>query len=82
MTVNVFLALIRCATEPLRLQYYANHPLALSEVIQFLWGAIITSAGLLSATITSFYNHPKTVSAICAFTILALFVLKWVFTTQ
>ena len=78
-TVVIFLALIRCVSEPFRLQYYSTTSLTLDEIKPFLIGALITSISLLTMTIFSFYGKHKIVIAICVLTIIILLIVKRIY---
>src|SRR6476619_5071168 len=74
--IIVFLALIRCISEPFRLQYYAVSTLTFEEVKPFLLGALVTSIALLIMTILFYNGKNKLIIAISIFTIVLLLIIK------
>ena len=75
-TVIIFLALIRCVSEPFRLQYYSAKILTFTDTKPFLIGALVTSVALLIMTILSFFSKYKTIIATCILTIVVLLIIK------
>ena len=73
----IFLALIRCISEPLRLQYYSTSVLSVNEIRPFLYGALVCAAGLLLMVLLWFYARHKWVTVTAMLVILLLLVLKW-----
>jgi hypothetical protein len=57
--IIIFLALIRCVSEPLRLQYYSTKALTFADIKPFLIGALVASLALLIMTILSFLANIK-----------------------
>ncbi len=78
-TVIIFLALIRCISEPFRLQYYSPSKLAFDDVKAFLTGALIAAIALLSMVILSYYGKFRMMTGICILSILALLIVKKVY---
>jgi len=78
-TVIIFLALIRCVSEPFRLQYYSTTPPTLEEIKPFLIGALVTSIALLTMTIFSYYGKHRIVIAICILTVVILLIVKGIY---
>jgi hypothetical protein len=78
-TLVIFLALIRCISEPFRLQYLSSSNLPFSDIKPFLVGSLVASVGLLLMTILSYYGKHKTIIAICIVTIIVLLILKKVY---
>jgi hypothetical protein len=75
-TVIIFLALIRCISEPFRLQCYSTTVLTFTELKPFLIGALITAIALLLITIFSFFARDKFIIAVSILTIILLLVEK------
>jgi hypothetical protein len=75
-TVIIFLALIRCISEPFRLQYYSTRALTFPDIKQFLIGSLVTSLALLIVTIFSFYGKYKIITTTCILTIVVLLIIK------
>ena len=75
-TIIMFLALIRCVSEPFRLQYYSVKALTFIEIKPFLIGALVTSLALLIMTILAFLGRYKLINVICIMTIVVLFIIK------
>lgn len=75
-TVIIFMGLIRSISEPLRLHYYAQAPLAFHEIKPFLIGALVASGGLLAMTILSYYGRHKIMIVTCILTILIMIMVK------
>ena len=78
-TIIIFLALIRCISEPFRLQFYSPKALTFIEIKPFLIGSLVTSLALLIMTILSFFGKYKFVIATCVFTIVILFIVKFIY---
>ena len=74
--IIVFLALIRCISEPFRLQHYAVYTLNFEEVKPFLLGALVTAIALLIMTILFYYGKNKLIIAISILTIVLLLIIK------
>jgi hypothetical protein len=81
-TIIIFLALIRCISEPFRLPYYASSALTFVEIKAFLIGALVVAIALLAMTILFFYAKYKMVIAVCVLTIIALLIIKQVYHTS
>ena len=75
----IFLALIRCISEPFRLQYYSTKVLTFTDIKPFLIGALVTSLALLIMTIFSFFGKYKIINATCILTILVLLMIKRIY---
>jgi hypothetical protein len=75
-TIILFLALIRCAAEPFRLQYYSARALTFLDIKPFVLGSLVTGLALLTMTIFSFFGKFKMITAICLLTIVALLLIK------
>ena len=79
-TFIIFLALIRCVSEPFRFQYYSLKALTFTDIKPFLIGSLVTSLALLVATILSFFGKYKIITATCILTIVALLIFKGIYT--
>ncbi len=77
--VIIFLALIRCVSEPFRLQYYSAKALTFADIKPFLIGALVTSLALLIMTILSFFGKYKIINATCILTIVVLLIIKRIY---
>ncbi|CAN5428625.1 hypothetical protein BH11BAC1_BH11BAC1_12920 [soil metagenome] len=77
--IIIFLALIRCISEPFRLQYYSSTALTLEEIKPFLIGALVTSIALLCMTILSFYRKEKIIISIGVLSIVILLIVKGIY---
>jgi len=77
--IIIFLALIRCVSEPFRLQYYSAKALTFVEIKPFLIGSLVTSLALLIMTILSFLGKYKVIIATCILTIVALLIVKGIY---
>ena len=75
-TIIIFMALIRCITEPLRLQYYAPSALTFAEIKPFLLGALAAAIALLVMTILFYYCKYRLVIATSVLTIIVLLIIK------
>jgi hypothetical protein len=78
-TVILFLALIRCISEPFRLQYYSTGALTFADIKPFLIGSLVTSLALLIMTIFSFLGKYKIINATCVLTIVVLLIIKRIY---
>lgn len=74
--VIIFLALIRCVSEPFRLQYCSTKALTFVDIKPFLVGSLVTSLALLIMTILSFFRKYKIINATCILTIVILLIIK------
>ena len=77
--IIIFLALIRCVSEPFRLQYYSTKALTFVDIKPFLTGALVTSLALLIMTILSFFGKYKIINATCILTIVVLLIIKCIY---
>ena len=77
--VIIFLALIRCVSEPFRLQYYSTKALTFVDIKPFLVGSLVTSLALLIMTILSFFGKYKIINAACVLTIVVLLIIKGIY---
>jgi len=77
--VIIFLALIRCVSEPFRLQHYATKTLTFVDIKPFLIGSLVTSLALLLMTILSFFGKYKIINATCILTIVVLLIIKRIY---
>jgi len=77
--VIIFLALIRCISEPFRLQYYSAKALTFVDIKPFLIGALVTSLALLIMTMLLFFGRYKIITATSLLTIVALLILKGIY---
>ena len=78
-TVIIFLALIRCVSEPFRLQYFSAKALTFVDIKPFLIGSLVTSLALLIMTILSFFRKYKFINATCILTIVLLLIIKRIY---
>lgn len=74
--VIIFLALIRCVSEPFRLQYYSAKALTFIDIKPFLIGSLVTGLALLIMTILSFFGKYRIINATCVLTIVVLLIIK------
>jgi len=72
----IFLAFIRCVTEPFRLQYYSTRTLTFVDIKPFLIGSLVTSLVLLIMAILFYWKKYKLISAMSIITILVLLIIK------
>jgi len=77
--VIIFLALIRCVSEPFRLQYYSTKALTFVDIKPFLMGSLVTSLALLIMTLLSFAGRYKLIITICILTVVVLFIIKGIY---
>lgn len=77
--VIIFLALIRCVSEPFRLQYYSTKALTFVDIKPFLIGSVVTSLALIIMTILSFFGKYKIINAACILTIVVLLIIKRIY---
>lgn len=78
-TVIIFLALIRCISEPFRLDNYGTTVLTFAAIKPFLIGALITAVALFSMNILSYFAKHKLIFAISILTIIILLVVKKIY---
>jgi len=77
--VIIFLALIRCVSEPFRLQYYSTKALTFFDIKPFLIASLVTSFALLIMTILSFFGKYKIINVTCILTIVVLLIIKRIY---
>ena len=77
--VIIFLALIRCISEPFRLQYYSTKTLTFADIKPFLIGSLVTSLALLMMTFFSFFGKYKIINITCILTIVVLLIIKRIY---
>ena len=77
----IFLALIRCIAECLRLGYASGNtnPLAFKTIEPFLIGAIMAAVSCLLMVVLSFYSKHKIITVISILTIAGLLIVKRVY---
>lgn len=78
-TLIIFLVLIRCVTEPFRLQHYSAKVLTFGDIKPFLIGSLVTAMALLVMTVLSLFGKFKIIIAIFILTILGLLYVKWMY---
>jgi hypothetical protein len=78
-TIIIFLALIRCISEPFRLQHYSKTTLRYTDLKPFLIGSLIAAIGLLIMTILSYFNKPKLIIVTCIVIIIILLCVKKIY---
>ncbi len=76
-TAIIFLALIRCISEPFRLQYYSATPLNFADIKPFLVGSLVAAPALFVMTILFYFGRHRMIIAICILTIVILLIVKW-----
>lgn len=79
LTIALFLALIRCIMEIVRLQHYTAGGITYEQIFPFVTGAAIAAVGLLLITITSFFEKQKLIIALAILTLAALVFTKVIF---
>lgn len=78
-TVIIFLALIRCAAEPFRLQYYSAVPPSFAAVMPFVAGALVAAVALFLMTLCSFREWYKMGIALASIALAALILLRIIY---
>src|SRR5271170_2974410 len=78
-TVIIFLALIRCISEPFRLQYYSATTLNFIDIKPFLIGSLVAALGLFAITILFYFGRHRIIIAACILTIVILLVVKKIY---
>ena len=78
-TIIIFLALIRCITEPFRLQHYAIMTLTLADIKPFLIGSLVTALALFAMTILFYFGRHRMIIATSILTIVILLIVKWIY---
>ena len=77
--VIIFLTLIRCISEPFRLQHYSTRALTFIDIKPLLIGSLVTSLALLMMTMFSFFGKYKIINATCILTIVVLLIIKSIY---
>jgi hypothetical protein len=75
----IFLALIRCISEPFRLQYYSTTTLTFGDIKPFLIGSLVAALGLFAMTILFYFGRHKIIIVTCVLTIVILLIIKWIY---
>ncbi|HLC82664.1 MAG TPA: hypothetical protein VJI69_02465, partial [Bacteroidia bacterium] len=75
----IFLALIRCISEPFRLQYYSETTLSMSDIKPFLIGSLIAAIALFTMNIFSVYGKHKIIVVISILCICLLVAVKIIY---
>jgi len=77
--VIIFLALIRCISEPFRLQYYSATSLTFDVLKPFLIGSLVSALGLFAMTILFYFGRHRIVIVTCILTIVILLIVKKIY---
>ena len=78
-TLIIFLPLIRCISEPFRLQYYSTATLTFVDIKPFLIGSLVAAIALLAMTILFYFGRYKIIIATGIMTIVILLIIKKVY---
>jgi hypothetical protein len=78
-TVIIFLALIRCISEPFRLQRYSTATLTFVDIKPFLIGSLVAALGLFVMIILSYFSRHRIIIATCILTIVVLLIIKKIY---
>ena len=78
-TIIIFLALIRCISEPFRLQYYSATSLTFGDIKPFLIGSLVAALGLLAITVLFYFGRHRIIIATCILTIVILLIVKKIY---
>jgi len=78
-TVIIFLALIRCISEPFRLKYYSENSLTFGDIKPFLIGSLVSALGLFAMTILFYFGKQRIVIVTCILTIVVLLIVKKIY---
>ena len=77
--IVIFLALIRCISEPFRLQFYAPTSLTFDDIKAFLIGALISAGAMFAMTVLFYFGKHRIVIATGILTILILLIVKMIY---
>jgi hypothetical protein len=77
--IVIFLALIRCIVEPLRLEFNARAPLSFDQVKPFIVGSLWAAVGVLVMFLFYLFPLHKMIIVTCVLEIIILLIIKWVF---
>jgi type IV secretory pathway VirB6-like protein len=75
----IFLALIRCISEPFRLQYYSTTTLAFGDIKPFLIGSLVAALALFAMTVLFYFGKYKIIIITCVLTIVILLIIKKIY---
>jgi hypothetical protein len=78
-TIIIFLALIRCISEPFRLQFYSTTSLTFGDIKPFLIGSLVAALGLIAMTVLFYLGRHRTIIATCILTIVILLIVKMIY---
>ncbi len=77
--ISIILAVIRCISEPFRLQYYSEFDLVFREIKPYLIGALLASIGLFGMIICFNFQFHKIVISIGILIVIILLLIKWMY---
>jgi hypothetical protein len=77
--IIIFLALIRCISEPFRLQYYSTTSLTFGDIKPFLIGSLVAALGLFAMTILFYLGKHRIIIVTCILTIVILLIVKKIY---
>jgi len=75
----MFVALIRCISEPLRLQYYATTSQTFGDIKPLLIGSLVAALGLFAMTVLFYFGRHRIIIATCILTIVMLLIVKKIY---
>ncbi len=78
-TAIIFLALIRCISEPFRLQYFSATTLNFNDIKPFLIGSSVAALGLLVMTILSYFGRHRLIIVTSILIIVILLIVKMIY---
>jgi hypothetical protein len=76
LTIALFLGLIRCIMEIVRLQHYSEHGINYEMIFPFIMGAMIAATGLFLITILSFFSKQLLIVVTAVLTLAAMITAK------
>lgn len=81
-TFVLFLALIRCIVEPIRLHAVAENEISFEQIEPFLIASLVVAVSLLIITVFWFKQYCKLIIALAVITIAVLVFIKYMYNIQ
>lgn len=78
-TTIIFIALVRTISEPIRQQNHSNISLTFEQIKPFLIAALMTSIGLFTMIIFSYYSKHKMVIVLAVLIIIVMIIIKYIY---
>ncbi|MEI6312654.1 MAG: hypothetical protein WCP57_10375 [Bacteroidota bacterium] len=77
--IIIFIALARTVIEPIRLQYYVNSIITVSEVKPFILSSFITTLGLFIMIVFYFFGRYKFILLVGILIVISMLLIKYLY---